>query len=51
MSSWFNGLPPSDRSMVAEIARDAAHAAVFDLLCILDGPVGRQAAHPSAVAR
>jgi hypothetical protein len=37
MSNWFKGLPPSDGSMVAEIARDAAHAAVLNLLCILDG--------------
>lgn len=37
MSAWFNGLAPNDQLMVAEVVRDAAHAAVFHMLCILDG--------------
>lgn len=37
MSAWFNGLTVNDQAMVAEVARDAAHAAIFHTLCILDG--------------
>ena len=37
LSAWFNGLGPNDRLMVGEVVRNAAHAAVFHLLCILDG--------------
>lgn len=36
-SEWFLGLADEDRSMVMEVAGDAAHAAVFGLLAVLDG--------------
>jgi hypothetical protein len=37
LSEWFNALPTRGQAIVAEIARDAAHAAIFHTLCILDG--------------
>lgn len=36
-SEWYLGLPDDSRSMVMDVARDAAHAAVFGLLAVLDG--------------
>jgi hypothetical protein len=36
-SLWFNQLTADDQQMVVECVRDAAHAAVFGLLCVLDG--------------
>lgn len=37
MGAWFTRLAPNDQRMVHEVVRDAAHAAVFHMLCILDG--------------
>jgi hypothetical protein len=37
LSMWFSQLPVGDQQMIVECVRDAAHAAVFGLLCILDG--------------
>lgn len=37
LSLWFNQLTDTDQQMVVECVRDAAHAAVFGLLCVLDG--------------
>lgn len=37
LSSWFNSISERDQAMVAEVARDAAHAAIFHTLCVLDG--------------
>jgi hypothetical protein len=36
-SRWFTGLADDDRAMVAALAHDAADAALFGVLCILDG--------------
>ena len=37
LSLWYNELDPGDQQMVLETIRDAAHAAVFGVLCVLDG--------------
>jgi hypothetical protein len=37
LGHWFNQLRGADQQMVVECVRDAAHAAVFGFLCILDG--------------
>lgn len=37
LSLWFSQLSAGDQQMVVECVRDAAHAAVFGLLCVLDG--------------
>jgi hypothetical protein len=37
LSGWFSQLAAGDQQMVAECVRDAAHAAVFGFLCVLDG--------------
>ncbi len=37
ISAWYRSLSPTDRSFVAEVTHDAADAAVFGLLCVLDG--------------
>lgn len=37
MSRWYAELGPEDRMMITEVAREAAHAATFHLLCVLDG--------------
>jgi len=37
LNLWFRRLPVADQQMVMECVRDAAHAAVFGLLCVLDG--------------
>ena len=34
---WFNGLSKDDKMMVENLAYDAAHSALFGVLCILDG--------------
>ena len=39
LHDWFEALSPDDQQMVGEIVRDAAHAAVFGFLCVLDGVV------------
>lgn len=36
-SRWFARLSDEDRAMVEVVARDAADAALFGVLCILDG--------------
>jgi hypothetical protein len=36
LSLWFRRLPVPDQQMVTECVRDAAHSAVFVLLCVLD---------------
>jgi len=37
LSLWYNELAADDQQMVMESVRDAAHAAVFGVLCVLDG--------------
>lgn len=37
LSLWYNRLPAGDQQMVTEAVRDAARAAVFGFLCVLDG--------------
>jgi hypothetical protein len=37
LHDWFTDLAGDDQRFVLEVARDAAHAAVFGLLCVLDG--------------
>lgn len=37
LGGWFSQLAAGDQQMVAECVRDAAHAAVFGFLCVLDG--------------
>jgi hypothetical protein len=37
LSGWFSQLAADDQQMVAACVRDAAHAAVFGFLCVLDG--------------
>ena len=37
LSGWFSQLSACDQQMIAECVRDAAHAAVFGFLCVLDG--------------
>src|SRR5262245_22583207 len=37
LNLWFRRLPGPDQQMVMECVRDAAHSAVFGLLCVLDG--------------
>ncbi|MGH3157830.1 MAG: hypothetical protein ACRDNF_14805 [Streptosporangiaceae bacterium] len=37
LTRWYSNLAADDRQMVFESVRDAAHAAVFHLLCVLDG--------------
>jgi hypothetical protein len=36
-SVWFNGLARDDQDRVQEVAEEAAKAALFGLLCVLDG--------------
>ena len=36
-STWFNALTPDDQGRVKEVAADAVKAALFSLLCVLDG--------------
>ena len=37
MTGWYGELSEDDRTMVTEVVREAAHAAVFGTLCVLDG--------------
>jgi hypothetical protein len=37
LHEWFVGLSSHDQEMVLEVARDAAHASLFGVLCVLDG--------------
>lgn len=37
LSLWYNELGANDQRMVLETIRNAAHAAVFGVLCVLDG--------------
>jgi len=37
LSCWYKGLADRDKAMVAEVAGDAALAAAFGLLAVLDG--------------
>lgn len=37
MSAWYGSLSDADRVMVLEVIREGAHAAVFGVLCVLDG--------------
>jgi len=37
LSLWYNELAANDQQMVMGSVRDAAHAAVFNVLCVLDG--------------
>jgi hypothetical protein len=37
MSAWYASLEDRDRAMVVEVIRDAAHSAIFGVLCMLDG--------------
>lgn len=37
LHEWFVRLPSHDQTLVLEIARDAAHAALFGALSVLDG--------------
>jgi hypothetical protein len=37
LQAWYEALEPDDQQMVTEVARDAAHAAVFGFLTVLDG--------------
>ena len=37
LSAWFNALSDSDKVAVEDVARLVSHAAVFGLLCVLDG--------------
>jgi len=39
LHEWYDALEAADQRMVAEVVRDAAHAAVFRFLCVLDGVV------------
>jgi hypothetical protein len=34
---WCQALADDDRSMIYEVVRNAAHAAIFNVLCVLDG--------------
>lgn len=36
-SNWYRTLPDEHRSHVADAVQDAAHAAAFGLLCVIDG--------------
>ncbi|MDH0863149.1 hypothetical protein [Mitsuaria sp. GD03876] len=36
-SAWFNGLSPDDAARVEQMVAQAAHAAVFGFLAVLDG--------------
>ena len=36
-ANWINGLSPQDREQVERLADDAAQAALFGFLCVLDG--------------
>jgi hypothetical protein len=37
MHDWYVQLSPQDQDMVVEVARNAAHSALFGMLCVLDG--------------
>lgn len=37
MSSWFNSLEPHDRALLSAIVERAVDAAVFGVLCVIDG--------------
>jgi hypothetical protein len=37
LQGWYLGLDETGQRMVREVVRNAAHAAVFDFLCVLDG--------------
>ena len=50
-SEWFLGLSDEDRSMVMEVARDAAHGAVFGMLAVLDGVRTIDAIGPKGLLR
>ena len=39
LHEWYEALSLNDQRIVAEIVRGAAHAAVFQFLCVLDGVV------------
>jgi hypothetical protein len=39
LQEWYEALTAEDQRMVAEVVRDAAHAAVFGFFCVLDGVV------------
>jgi hypothetical protein len=36
-SDWYHSLAETDKVMVQAVIRDAAHAATFGFLCVLDG--------------
>lgn len=37
ISPWYNGHSDQAKNYVAQVANNAAHAAVFGLLCVIDG--------------
>lgn len=37
LSHWFRGLSAADREMVSKAMQESAHAAVFGVLCVVDG--------------
>lgn len=37
ISAWYRSLGDQDREMLREVIRDAAHSAIFGVLCVLDG--------------
>jgi hypothetical protein len=39
LQRWYAALTAQDKKMVAAVARDAAHAGVFQFFCLLDGVV------------
>jgi len=39
-SQWFKRLPPEDKEQIQGIIQEAAHAAVFEMMVVLDGVGG-----------
>ena len=37
LSEWYRNLPESDRAMALKLVARGSHAALFGLLCVLDG--------------
>ena len=37
LSEWFNSLSDTDKSLLEKSLRDAVHASLFGLFCVLDG--------------
>jgi hypothetical protein len=37
LSAWFNQLPESDRERLHQVVEQAVHAALFGVLCVVDG--------------